>query len=411
MTLDHCFKSRSLILAAALIAGPASHAFAQGLPLSFPVQRVSDLGSLPTGMSINWPQPPSIERDIDIDSENFPTAYVTANKSRTRFRFQENIDEEVIVSASDVEIVIAPGVKLRNIVLNPRVQRVKISGGEVGKIRAVGSTESLTFRQSIFPSFPFPGRTSPSPKGYVTDILIDSITLNHNAEGEPSLCPTDFRDCFGIMLGAVSRVAIINSRISSLVYPIAAWSPSNPPSFFRRNKNEDIIIANNRLHSVLGEEATVRIHDSVRTVTVHNRLQNGNDSVPWKHNYRIHGLLLNGGARYAYAAYNLLINSGVMIGEGGYSSPPARPDAPPPPPPAESVRNYWFNNNQFYQLAPSLYQMGVSAVHDVEIRDNHAYSKVDWHLDCFYCPSDAPGDWIIMDNLVEPYPDSIRPPP
>jgi hypothetical protein len=78
------------------------------------------------------------------------------------------------------------------------------------------------------------------------------------------------------------------------------------------------------------------------------------------------------------------------------------------------VRHFWFNNNQFHQRANSLFQMGlipVVAVHDVEIRGNQAYSEVGWHLEpprCFYCPSDTPTDWVIMNPTVAPY---MPPPP
>lgn len=352
----------------------------EGVGVTTRVENVTHLGSLPTGMSVSWPTPSSIKMHVHIRTiKDFQNLYESPDKSGKRFYFHVNINHEVLVDASDVDIIIMPGVKLRNIVLAPTVQRVKISShgvdpgsrGEVGKISAV--------------------RTLPG-SGYITDVLIDNIALN----SERSLC-LDPNECFGITLRGVRRVAIVNSLVNSLVYPVWADSATDNSAIAQ---NEDIIIANNRMHSVEGIQATVRMHDSVETVTVHNRLQNGGDSGPWRHNYRIHGIPSRGGALYAYAACNLLVNSGVMIGEGGTSS--GEP---------EEVRHYWFNNNQFHQRDNSLYQMSPSAVHDVEIRGNRAYSLVPWHLKdlrCIYCPEPRPVGWVIMDNvLLTPY---ISPP-
>lgn len=372
-------------------------------PFSNPVQvqGISDLGPLPTGMSVNWPRAPSIEgKPVRISNLSQFEHYFyndDVDKSRTRFEFHTNINRPVPVNASDVEIVIMPGFKLRNIDLVGSVQRIKISGGgEVGQITArVGLiTPVMTADDS----------------GYITDVLIDHITLDNS---DRSLCPGDDAatdECYGVMLQGVRRVAVVNSTINSLVYSIVAWKPLTSPSILPQN--QDIITANNRLHSKNGRQATVRMHDSVRTVTVHNRLQNGADYsgdgviMDVKHNYRVHGFPVDGfsdrgGARYAYAACNLFVNSGAMIGEG------AGPVGDEP----EDVRHYWFNSNQFHQSANSLYQMGFSEtrtpyVHNAEIRGNRAYSAVSWHLApprCFYCPSGAPADWVIRDNVVEPH--------
>ncbi|SET65209.1 hypothetical protein SAMN05216412_11166 [Nitrosospira multiformis] len=366
------------------------------LPPSNLVQGISDLGPLPEGMPIAWPTPPSIpsRRDVIIDSGNFQDSYAGSDKSGTRFLFQDNIDEPVSVDASDVEIVIMPGFKLRNIELVGPVHRVKITGGgEVGRIRA---TMANTPETAI---------ATNEDSGYITDVLIDGITLN-NSQEDP-LCETDGNDCDGVTFRGVRRGAVINSTISSLVYPMAAWNPLSTPPIAAQNK--DIIIANNRLHSkgytrddsTPVSEATVRMHDSVNTVTVHNRLQNGSsDSAGGKHNYRIHGHPSKGGASYAYAACNLFVNTGAMIGEGGYD----------PAPPHEDVRHYWFNSNLFYQRADSLYQMGLTpdvAVHDAETRGNRAYSNLHTR---FYSPDNRPADWIIRDNVVKRYGDDVRPP-
>jgi hypothetical protein len=49
--------------------------------------------------------------------------------------------------------------------------------------------------------------------------------------------------------------------------------------------------------------------------------------------------------------------------------------------------------------------MGVSNVHNVEIRGNHASTDVPWLLEpprCFYCPiGGAPAGWVIRDNVLE----------
>lgn len=379
------------------------------LPPINKIQDISDLGPLPRGMTVTWPTPPSIPSgsDVSIRSANFQNEYVNRlNKSGTRFRFQENITEAIVVpeNTSDVEIIIDPGVKLHSIELRPSVHRVKISGCERSDgCEITGRGEVGRIRVSIYD----PIETN-EDSGYITDVLIDGITLN-NSQEDP-LCQTDGNDCDGVTFRGVRRGTVINSTISSLVYPIAAWNPLSPPPITAQNK--DIIVANNRLHSkgytrdsipdpIRVSEATVRMHDSVNTVTMHNRLQNGDlDSARGKHNYRIHGHPSKGGASYAYAACNLFVNTGVMIGEGGYD----------PAPPREDVRHYWFNSNLFYQRADSLYQMGLTpdvAVHDAEIRGNRAYSDLHTH---FYSPDSPPADWIIRDNPVVPYGTGIRPP-
>lgn len=382
------------------------------LPPSKQVQDIPDLGPLPNKRFVTWPTPPSIERDVHIRTlQEFRDLFDNPkiDKSRTRFYFHTNIDHDQVVNvnASDVEIVIMPGFKLHNVVLNSPVHRVTISGcelpdgceisgrGEVGRIRA-----------SIAESISSPIETN-EDSGYITDVLIDGITLN-NSDGD-TLCQSDGHNCDGVTFRGVRRGAVINSTISSLVYPIGAWKPlSNLPIIAQ---NEDIIIANNRLYSkgytrdsMDFSEATVRMHDSVRTVTVHNRLQNGDDgSRIRKHNYRIHGFPDKGGAHFAYAACNLFVHSGVMVGEGADEDDDGRPIP-------EYVSHYWFNSNQFYQLAPSLYQMGRPPLHNVQnvrVRGNRAYSNS--HTD-FYSPDRLPVGWIIRDNVVELYGDDIRPP-
>ncbi|HYH97352.1 hypothetical protein [Hyalangium sp.] len=323
-------------------------------PLQGHVNGLKDLGPLPAGLDIQWPAAPTITREIDIDSHADYAQYFqppggAPATAQTRFRFHIGINETVVVQTSDTELILDPDVKLLRLLIGQAVHRVRVSGGVFGEIEF---------------SLPWNNGT-PEEGRFATDVVFDGVRVEPEA------------DQYGLAFAIrAKRVAILNSETQAKVYSV--WVGGMEPL-----QSTDIVLANNRFASVTGSEATVRMHNVLRTVTVHNRLTNGTSSqTDSKHNYRIHGI-----AAENFAARNLLVHSGVMIGEGGGV-------------PVEQIGQLWFNDNVFHQLRPSLYQMGLSAVQEAQIRRNHAYT--DRH-DCFYCPSSSPPGWDLAENTVGPY--------
>jgi hypothetical protein len=136
---------------------------------------------------------------------------------------------------------------------------------------------------------------------------------------------------------------------------------------------EDLIVASSTFRSA-GPEATIRMHDVVRSVVVDNVLENGA-----KHNYRVHGR-----SDLAYAARNVLVRTGVMIGNQ----------------PGDRVGAVFFEANTLYHDAPSLLEIEIPAIRRFVCRGNTVYTD---RWDRLYAYDGIGDGWTIEANTRLPY--------
>jgi hypothetical protein len=310
-------------------------------PLPQPAQpgrggRLYDVGTLPAELQLRWPRPPRTTREVEVGSlAEFESA---AAQAGTRVVVTSDLrGGPATVNASDIDVVVRPGVRIDKLVIGPGQKRVAVHGGHY---QAIGMTLPAQF---------WPTRVA-KPEWSNEDVIIDGVKI----------------DAPEIGIGIYGRrVAVLRSEISAQTYCI--WSEA-----IMDIGSEDIVLAGNRLKSA-GPEATVRLVSAQRTVTVDNVLENS-----MKHNYRIHGR-----SDLNYAARNVLVNTGVMIGTGD----------------DDQIGRAWFEGNTFYHTAPDLFHPERSRIKSLHVRDNVAYTNV-WK--CFMCGA-VPEAWRESGNRILPY--------
>jgi hypothetical protein len=294
-----------------------------------------DLGELPPGFMIAWPAEPTITREVEVRTvaEFERAASMAGTRVLIRAGFGGGPSGFVNTSASDLEIVADPGVSID--------AGLGIGGGE-RRVRVIGG-----HYQTVLTSVGMSGAMS-------EDVLFDGVTV------EPSE-----GNAFNL---SGYRIAVLRSTANAPDYCVYADAAPGVP-------NSDFILAGNVFDSA--NEATVRLIDVTNSATVDNRLTNNA-----KHNYRIHGTTAQ-----SYAARNVLIVSGTMLGtqEG------------------DQLGEAWFNDNVFYHMTPDLFHPDAARVDVLHAHGNTAYTD-EW--DCFYCP-DVPAAWDLQDNQVLAY----QPPP
>jgi hypothetical protein len=161
------------------------------------------------------------------------------------------------------------------------------------------------------------------------------------------------------------RVRIERAQVHAARY--ALWAGDTGPL-----DGSDLWLSDAELSSE-GAEATVRIHDVLRSVVVRNTLSNGA-----KHAYRVHGR-----SDLAYAAHNLLLHTGVMIGTQ----------------PGDSVGFIRFEDNELRTETPSLFELDVQAIRTMIVQRNRAFNDT-WNE---LLPYQVPPSWLIVDNTCAPY--------
>jgi hypothetical protein len=298
--------------------------------------KLYDVGALPPELQLRWPSPPRTAREVQVSSlAEFERA---ASKSATRVIVTRDLrGAPATVNASDVDVVVRPGVYVEVLSIGRGHKRVAVHGGRFGAI-------AMTLPADFWPT-----RVA-KPEWSNEDIIIDGVEI----------------DSQEIAIGIYGkRVAVVRSDISARTYSI--WA--EPIMGIR---SEDILLAGNRFNSA-GPEATVRLVSVVRSVTVDNTFENS-----LKHNYRIHG-----DSDLNYAARNVLINTGVMIGTMD----------------DDQVGRAWFENNTFYHTAPDLFHPDQSRIKSLHVSDNVAYTN-EWK--CFVCGS-WPEGWRNTGNRILPY--------
>lgn len=304
-----------------------------------------DIGSLPSGLTINWPTAPRITRDVEARNSSEFNAAAAVPGSRITVR--ANLPGSLRITASDIQVN-ASGMSLGLLTIERSVKRVSLQGGTYQTIHAV------------LPTVWWPTQES-RPEWMVEDLMVNGVRVVTTSTGG------DEQIAFNI---AGRRIAIIRSSTSARTYSVWSGSSSNIPS-------EDIILAGNNFVSD-GPEATVRLVNVRRSVSVDNRLTNGTpDMSISKHNFRIHGTASN-----IYVARNVLVHSGTMNGNMD----------------GDSVDRMWFVNNTFYQLRPDLFNFDRNRVRSLVANDNHAYTDI--HTVFTY--NTAP-TWTLSNNQIHAY--------
>ncbi|MEX1366026.1 MAG: hypothetical protein AB1Z98_23060 [Nannocystaceae bacterium] len=334
-----------------------------------------DLGELPDPLDaqLRLPALPEITQEVDVaTAAEFQQA---AAEPGTRVRVVASIDEQVFITASDVEVRIEdPEVVVQRLAVGTSVQRVHILGGTYGQI----TTPRV---QEFVPEPQF------REEWYAEDLTIDGVLV------EAALNPESVQD-IALDLRA-KRAAIYNSNLRGETYAI--WAGDNGPF-----ASEDLVIACStlRAHAPAGgrNEPTVRLVSVLRSVTVDNVMQNSHvgfdDSLidPFavepaniaKHNYRIHGH-----SDLSFAARNTLLNTGMMF--GGLEDPFSASGG-------DEVGRIWALDNVFHHRVPDLFNP-KDIIDALVARGNVAYTDV-W--DRFPGAADLPG-WDVSDNRVEPF--------
>lgn len=294
-----------------------------------------DLGELPAGFAIAWPAEPLITQEAEVRTQQeFEQA---ASTDGTRILVKQDITSAngtVMSGASDLEIQMDPGVQIdATLAIGRGRQRIRLLGGRYRGVMMAPLPETRPLTE---------------------DVMIDGVTVQTGAGSA--------------FLLRGRRIAVIRSSAVSTLFSVYADAMSGDP-------NSDVIVAGNVLQSA--DEATVRLISVTNSVTVDNHLTNNG-----KHNYRVHG-----SSAQSFAARNVFITSGTMLGTM----------------PGDMLVEAWFNDNTFYHTAPDLFHPEVANLMVLHAHGNTAYTDV-WG--CFYC-STIPAQWDLADNQIMPY----QPPP
>lgn len=337
------------------------------------------LGALPDPLDaqLRLPALPEITQEVDVaTADEFQQA---AGEPGTSVRVVASIDDQVFITASDVEVRIEDSeVIVQRLAVGNSVQRVHIVGGTYGQI----STPRI---QEFVPVPQF------REEWYAEDLTIDGVLV------EAALNPESVQD-IALDLRA-KRAAVYNSNLRGETY--AVWAGDNGPF-----ASEDLVIACSTLRAYAPaggrNEPTVRLVSVLRSVTVDNVMQNShagfddalNDPFAVepaniaKHNYRIHGH-----SDLSFAARNTLLNTGMMF--GGLDDPFSASGG-------DEVGRIWALDNVFHHRVPDLFNP-KGTINALVARNNVAYTDV-W--DSFPGATDLP-DWDVSDNSIEPF----EPPP
>ncbi|HJL14827.1 MAG TPA: hypothetical protein RMH99_04175 [Sandaracinaceae bacterium LLY-WYZ-13_1] len=292
---------------------------------------LADLGPLPPELTgLRWPQTPRVTREVTVTTHAALTAAVSVPGTRVHVRGV--IGGDVSVPADDVEILADEASRLGRLRVERAVHRVRLEGGHWQGVHLA-----------------VPARWWPThevrAEWMVEDVWIDGVTVD---------APGSAFEIRG------RRIAVTHADVRAARYSV--WCGDTDPL-----RSEDVILHGNVFDSA-GPESTVRLVSVLRSATVANRLANTN-----KHNYRVHG-----DSDLAYAADNLLVDTGVMLGTM----------------PGDALGTVWFDDNVLHHTAPDLFNPSRTAIARLVARGNVAYTDV-WSA--FY-PGTAPGGWDVRDN-------------
>lgn len=334
------------------------------------------LGSLPKGFIINRPSRPQIVREADIRS---PAEFAREARPGTRLRVHVDMPMTAIVRASDVEVLVDPGVRIDSMVIGRASQRVRISGGKYRYIALERPNAGS-------------GGSNFGDRDFVQDVMIDGVDVDSNTPTQPGIG----------MYGR--RVAIVDSHVRAATYAI--WGAGVAPGpGLAEAQIQDLIVARCTLESrgrsragdgnvqgVIYNEATVRLVNINRSAIVDSYVVNTIDGfvpVPegsnTKANYRIHGK-----SDQNLFARNVLVNSGTQF---------ANTD--------DDLGSFYFNDNVFYHSSPDLFNPHKGNVRYVEAHGNVVYTR--GQQNCLGCAFNR-SDWKLDKNEFKPFKTPPKPP-
>jgi hypothetical protein len=294
-----------------------------------------DAGELPRSLSLRWPAAPHIAREVEVAS--VPQFERASQTPGTRLVVTRALRGEALVKGSNVEVTMRDGVTIERLRIAHGQKRIRLRGGRYGQILFSHPAQ-------------FQPVERPRPDWLIEDVIIDGVRVD---------APRSAIEVFG------KRVAVLNSDIRAQTYSL--WS--GPVLGIG---SEDVLIAGNRMSSA-GPEATLRLVDVLRSVTVDNLLRN-----EFKHTYRVHGR-----SDLAYAGRNAFIHTGVMFGTM----------------PNDRVGRIWFEDNTFFHRQNDLFHPGPGGVARLRAVGNKAHTA---KFRCFCCePMSA--DWRLSRNQLLPY--------
>ena len=301
-----------------------------------------DLGELPDGFEVRWPNGPRYDRTIEVaTAEEFNAAAATGH---TKILVTADIPSTVSIAASHTEVRMAEGVTVHGLAIAKGVRRIRVRGGRFG----AGGIEMA------YPTVYFPTKTT-DEAWQIQDVLFDGIEVNAAAD----------RTALNLR---GHRVAVVNSRLRGGEYAI--WSDTTEPLV-----NSDVIIAGNVLQSE-GDQSVLRLVGVHNSVTVENRIEDllltGR-----KHAYRVHGE-----SDQVFAARNVLVNGGTMFGTM----------------PGDVIGEMWFEDNDLHHATEDLFHPEPSTVLRLSAHGNIAFSA----RSCFLCVQ-PPAEWDVSDNELLPY--------
>jgi hypothetical protein len=350
--------------------GPAAASKAASDPYTYP------LGPLPKGFAVHRPQRPAIAREAEVrTAADFERL---ASRPGTRVRVRLGIPTPVTVRASDVEVLVDPGVRIHSLMIAKGLRRVRVSGGEYGWI-------TLQLPNAGAMGKPF------SSEDYVHDVMIDGVTVTNADSSKIGI------EVYG------RRVAIVNTRIKAGNYAI--WGRGIEPGPGKEALAiEDLIVAGSVLESHgkspagngvsrgARNEATVRLRHIQRSAIVDCYLVNSVDGfvpVPEgsdvKANYRIHGK-----SDQNLFARNVLVNSGTQFGFAD-----------------DDLGSFYFLDNVLYHSSPDLFNPKAGNTRYVEARGNVVYTSTRHR--CLGCGFERPG-WKLENNPIKAFRTPPKPP-
>jgi hypothetical protein len=301
---------------------------------------IYDVGDLPPEIGLRWPARPFVQTEAKAATlAQFAEATMI---SGAHVHVTASLMGDAVVKGSDILVTMDDGVEIQHLVVDHACKRVMLKGGRYGAV-------TLSLPAQYAPT------KNARPDWVIEDVIIDGVEVRS---------PETAFEIYG------RRIAIVRSQTHAGTYSV--WC--GPVFDFR---SEDVIIAGNRFDSA-GPEATVRLVSVVRSVTVDNVLRNTR-----KHNYRVHG-----DSEYAYAARNMLINSGAMLGTMD----------------EDHINKLWFDDNTFFQQTEDLFNPSRERIGWLHAEGNTAYDN---GHDTFL--REPPPRWNIGRNKVLPY--KAPPPP
>lgn len=308
---------------------------AQGAPEA---AATPSLGELPGELAeLAWPTRPSITREVTVSTAAELEAAVATPGTRILASGLQGGD--VWIGTNDIEIVADAGSSFGQLLIAQGTQRVRIEGGRWGTVRVEVPADFSG------------GGASYRPELMAEDLWLEGLTIDSGSESAYEI--------------RGKRIAILGNDITAGRYSI--WC-GDTGEF----QTEDFILYDNVFRSA-GPESTVRLVSVLRSAAVSNVFSN-----TYKHNYRIHGV-----SDLNFAADNLLVGTGVMLGtmEG------------------DSLGQVWFDDNVMHHDAPDLFNPAPATVRALVARRNTIYAA---QHDTFFAGA-APAGWDLSENQVAPY--------